>query len=324
MKILRDPPDSDVAYLDALNRCFGQWGGAAQLRWVFERPMHGLLANRFVVTDDAGEWIAGSAVSWRTLRIRNGGCTLVGIMTGSWTLPAARGKGCFTLMIDESVRSATDRGAGLLLAFVTHANASSRRLVAAGSALFPSRYVFSTPETPNVQDPPEYRVTTDLSDALVSGLEASEAQQSGDCTAFVYGPGEWKGQFLERPWPTSILEAPGVGRAVLETHEDTIRVQALLPRGPSNVAALLRAALAHAQSANRKLFYFVTDPADASTEAEKLQLGGVDGSVTALIASRAALGEAIGKSRVPPESAALGPGGDASIAPLFIQSGDRM
>lgn len=323
MNIVRSPEGADAAYLASLNACFGAWGGEELYDWVFRRVVGGRTGDRFVVTDESGEWIAGSGVSWRTLTLARGAKLDVGIMTGSWTLPAARGKGCFTRIIDESLSWARERHAGLLLAFVTVTNASYRRLEVAGSALFPTRYVFSTPETPRVASAPAVR-TLPVTDALLAELEEQARALSAGRTAIAYGPGEWRGQLVDRPAQIEIVEVEGAGRAVLEVHGDTLRAQALLPRKREHGRPLLAALLAHAQAGARKLFTFSTDPEAVATDSDGLGLGGVDGFVTALVADADALSSALGERVEEGDASPLAPGGRATIAPLFIQSGDRM
>ena len=118
MKIEAAPPSEDKRYLEALQSCFGGWGGETEFDWYFRRPFAGAVADRFVIADE-GEWIAGSAVSWRRLAEPDGTGRKVGIMTGSWTLPAARGRGCFAAIIEHS-RAAVRRARRRLAARLRH------------------------------------------------------------------------------------------------------------------------------------------------------------------------------------------------------------
>ena len=91
----------------------------ADLTLTFERNLWGQATGAqgtFAFYPD-GRPVAGSAVSYR--RIRHGGRELLaGIMTGSWTLPEARGRGAFGQAIEESRRLVASHGGEALLAFV--------------------------------------------------------------------------------------------------------------------------------------------------------------------------------------------------------------
>jgi GNAT superfamily N-acetyltransferase len=142
----RNPAAFAETYLKNLNTAFGSWGNTELYEWVFQRECGSFAPEQLILRDESNEVLAGSGVSYRRLILPNGNAMDVGIMTGSWTLPAARGRGCFTRIIEESRLLCADRGCGLLLAFVTQDNPSRRALERAGSALFPSRYVFGTVE----------------------------------------------------------------------------------------------------------------------------------------------------------------------------------
>ncbi len=140
-----NPRGLEDDYLAGLNRSFGRWGDRSMYSWDFERQVGARVADLMVLRDQ-GRIVAGSAVSYRTVRYRDE-VLLVGIMTGSWTLPEARGHGAFSLVIEESRRLVADRGGTVLTAFVTRENASRRRLVAAGCLEVPTWYVASNAET---------------------------------------------------------------------------------------------------------------------------------------------------------------------------------
>src|SRR4051812_19943519 len=123
LTIDRNPDGIGSEYLRSLNACFPHWGDETVYNWCFERPVAGLKADQMIIRLN-GSVIAGSAVSYRTIRFPHGPTALAGIMTGSWTLPEARGQGCFTRMIEESVSLAASRGCAGLLAFVTEDNPS--------------------------------------------------------------------------------------------------------------------------------------------------------------------------------------------------------
>ena len=105
-------------YLEALNVCFPAWGGREMFDWCFTRESAGLRPDLMTLHAGGGA-VAGTANTYRRIRLPNGETLVTGIMTGSWTLPESRGLGAFTRLIGESRDLAAARGAGLLLAFVT-------------------------------------------------------------------------------------------------------------------------------------------------------------------------------------------------------------
>ena len=278
-----------------------------------------------------GELLAGSAVSYRKARLRTGAEVDVGIMTGSWTLPAARGQGCFTRAILESVKLTESREGALLLAYVTEANASSRRLVAAGSGLFPTRYVFSTDETPAArEDAPPAFVAKDSEKALSRMAERLEHQREGCFRMWFPSLEALRGQVLERPGEAVVLlehgEGGRLGHSVVETSTGSDRIQLLAPAEPASLQPCLESLLARAQDGGRQLFLFSSSP-DEDARFRALGLTVKPGFLTALVADAVRLGRALGVE-TPWES------GDSTPlsrpeSPWFlgsaaVQSGERM
>jgi GNAT superfamily N-acetyltransferase len=305
-------------YLAALNRCFGHWGDESTYGWAFEREVDAPRADLFVL-HRAGELIAGSAVTYRRARMHGGGEFIAGVMTGSWTLPSGRGQGCFSRVIDESVRIARSRGAGVLLAFVTEDNASRRRLLAAGCVSSASSYIFSTPDTALPSGPvidPEPLGGATLWPEVMSRHHALQA----GATHFVYSsPRAWAGQFLERPSPVEILDV-GQTWCVIEDdgHSDRVLLMLEPPGEGSSSADVVRSLLVRAQRRNRQLFLFTLNDRPTLKAATSAGLVIKPGLLTALLADSDRLAEASG---------ALIPGGGSDLeqlAPWALQSGDRM
>ena len=168
-------------YLAALNECFPGWGDEAMFSWCFERIMAGHSADLLEVRDD-GQLIAGSAISYRNVLLPGGEIVKAGIMTGSFTVPAARGRGLFSRMIDDSLAAIRRRESAMLLAFVTSTNGSCRRLAAAGATMVPSFYCRRA----------HGRVTPPV------------WTNAEDAARFVYTDDEWSSQFVDRPHPASL------------------------------------------------------------------------------------------------------------------------
>ena len=138
MELQINPPDAEKT-LPYLNACFPGWGDERSFRWVYQRAMQNQPAPDYLVLKEGEAVIAGSGVNYREVLLRNGRAVTAGIMTGSWTLPEARGKGCFNRMIQESVRLTEQRGGALLLAFVTQDTGIADSCGKQGPLKFPHR-----------------------------------------------------------------------------------------------------------------------------------------------------------------------------------------
>lgn len=252
MSILLEPNRQDVrsAYLRGLNEAFGSWGGDPEFDWYFERDVGEGAADLFTSGVD-GELCAGSALVWRRVRRGDGTSMRVGIMAGSWTLPTARGRGLFTQMIAASKERCIERDAECLFAFVTHDNASRRRLEAAGSELVTSYYGKLVGAAETTRD---VRVLSELENELFEAFLRTRQGKLG----FQYASFEaWKGQYLERLYPVVCLEVAGV-RVVAESRPDCILVLSVLSTDPSEVSATLAAVASWSGRDGRPLLCYST------------------------------------------------------------------
>jgi GNAT superfamily N-acetyltransferase len=212
-------------YLDGANRAFGGWGDEARFRWAFRGDAEIVFLDR----------VAASGITYRTLR----GGHPVAIMTGSWTLPEARGRGAFTQMIEATREAARERGA-VVFGFVRQDNASARRLEEAGAAMIPTFYCRSISSGGQALLPV---IEEDLGQAGVPVLQFP--------SSFVYSPAEWRAQFLERPnAQIDCIGRRGEWAAIVERVDDFDRVLAV-----SDPAALPELA-ARAHASGRRLFWF--------------------------------------------------------------------
>jgi len=245
-------------YLANLNASFNGWGDAARFRWIFERTA-GAPATDLMVLRDGARALAGSAVSYRNAVLANGRHERVGIMTGSWTLPAARGRGCFTRIIEESLELCRRSGAGLLLAFVTEDNASCRRLQAAGAVMVETSYWIV---------PPSQRrspISTTLRLAAGTGtdvLHRAHESRAGGGLRFTYDLHGYAGQMLQRPLTTQVLESDH-GLAIVEHAPGTDRLLALYPVNGQGQALVTEIGSA-AHASGRTLFGFTGDAQTAA------------------------------------------------------------
>jgi GNAT superfamily N-acetyltransferase len=254
-----DTPAQRARYLAALNHCFPGWGDRSQWAWCFERTGAGHPAD-FLQILAAGSPIAGSAVTYRRIATPDGEGQVAGIMTGSWTLPEARGAGAFTRMIQESLEVAAARRASVLLAFVTTTNRSRRRLEAAGAFLIPTFYCRSGAAAGahdacvrERQPPPDL------------DLRAQAAQPS---VSFAYTAEEWRGQFVNRPGNVRVIEAPDRWTAVVEHAGVFDRLHALRVQQGSWLEAI-DALTALAFQRGRQLFVFTAATVDAASLADR-------------------------------------------------------
>ena len=242
-----------TAYLAALNRCFDAWGGAERYRWCFERRVGPLSADVIVLERD-GDLVAGSAVTYRPLRLPSGARVQAGIMTGSFTLPEERGRGHFTRLVQESRAAALERGAGLLLAFVTETNASCHVLAAARARMLRTHYVFSSA---GWTGDARCRIEPAEEESAADGLAArgSLAPAPTGAVRFLYSPDEWKSQFVERSLPVERIrvdEEP----ALVERSEEFDHVLFLWPRGPADEVRQLAGLAGRAARHGRRLRTF--------------------------------------------------------------------
>lgn len=310
MQLIRNPPNAESLYLQSLNACFPGWGDERAYEWALRRRVGGP-ATDLMLLRDGNELLAGSAVSYRQLVTESGRRALVGIMTGSWTLPAARGRGAFTRIIDESVALTREHGGALLLAFVTETNASFRRLQAAGSVLFPTRYVSSAPGLPSRGAGTPFQEHE--APAARDWFEKFEKSRPVGAHFHYETADEWAGQQLERAGHPTLLEWPGIGAAVVETHGDFDRIQALCASDEARRVELIACCLTRAQARGKRLFLFESRPARADRLTAELGLDAAKGYLTALPAE-------------PGAAAALQAGEplDRVLANWSLDSGDRM
>jgi GNAT superfamily N-acetyltransferase len=273
-------PGDDSRYLAALNQCFDGWGGQPEFGWYFERPFEGRIADRFVLADDE-EWIAGSAVTWRRVKGAQGSHP-VGIMTGSWTLPAARGKGCFARIIELSLERCAERGAAWLLAFVTEENKSRSVLEKAGSTMVPTAYIWSE-EGASAEGRAALLREAEADSGLVDALWRRHEALRGSGLHFAYDSAEaWRAQFIDRTNPTLILTHDSLGSVVVERHGAFDRVIASLPNEASDRLALERAVIDRTIAAGRRFFTFTSDSNHSAALRALPGIGGVGGFLTIL------------------------------------------
>jgi hypothetical protein len=250
--LIIDPPDHG-RYLAHLNACFPGWGDLRLYSWAYERVVGAPEPQRLIFTDDTGAWIAGSGVVYRQIQIGSKR-TLAGIMTGSWTMPVARGRGLFSRFIEESRTRVREHGGAVLLAFVTETNASCRRLEAAGSRMVPTWYAVGDSELALETAPVEEVQATD--DVVAELFERRRVRVTAASAAFAYGESlMYAGQFLTRSASTIVLRGGSDLCAVIEVTGDTDRLL-FLDEGAQDRAGAISMLSARAARKGRKFFAF--------------------------------------------------------------------
>jgi hypothetical protein len=126
-----------------LNVCFPNWGDEKLFDWVFNRQVGQHMSDFIIITDEEDEVIAGSGITYRNIKTKDGIVLSIGVFTGSWTLPKARGRACFTQIIEEFTELCIAKNIDYLTAFVTESNASYRRFDSIGFQHLQADNVFS-------------------------------------------------------------------------------------------------------------------------------------------------------------------------------------
>ena len=323
LDIILNPKDMESTYIDYLNLSFGHWGDDALYKWCFNRRVGELSADIMIFKMD-DKIVAGSAVTYRKAQLGKS-IINVGIMTGSWTIPEARGQGCFTKIIEESLSLASRKKAALLLAFLTKSNASFRRLASAGSSLFPTHYLFSDKNTPIPESGHAVLPVSDIRKSIETIFDELKKRQDG-FARFAYTLEEWESQFVERPGEIELLRIGDIGLAVVEKNGNFDRVLVLSLKEERTFADCIRALLRRALENRQNLFLFTTSTA-WKDKCLKLGFGHSPGYLTTLTVDKNELSRIYpGASSVPGNIAheLYEPASPWYIGSWDIQSGDRM
>ena len=255
-KFVINPENYRAEYIKNLNECFNDWGGEHEYDWVFNRNVGEHSSDILLIRNDEDGVIAGSGVSYRKL-VRNDVSLGIGIMTGSWTLPAARKKGCFTKMIHCSKDLCKINEVPFLTAFVTSTNPSSRRLEAEGSYMLPTYHLFS----------PEVLFSNkNLSQAEVAKKEytvykqvySTMQERQSKFLNFSYSFNEFVGQYLERIKDTTILKIND-DFAILENGMNEVKILLLTYSDEASLRENIKAVTNWClNNRNLKAFFFTT------------------------------------------------------------------
>jgi hypothetical protein len=254
MEYILNPHNYSETYLKNLNSCFPNWGNVDRFNWVFSGRSHTKKADIFIFTSDEGEILAGSAVTYRTIRFPDDTMTEIGIMTGSWTLPLARGRGCFSNAIKKSCEIAAQRKVPFLSAFVTASNASFRRLRDAGSYLIETKYLISqTLNTENIDTfETSVKVLPPSGENLIRLYEERKIKLKSTIH-FAYQYDEFVTQFIHRIDPIFVLEI-GDEHAIIEETESIFQLHYCTMYDLDTIYPILK----WANKAGKEVMFFIT------------------------------------------------------------------
>ncbi len=320
--IVVNPGHTEDLYLECLNRCFGDWGGTAMYRWCFERRLGGRKPD-IMLLKEKDVLLGGSAVTYRHALL-NDTTVPVAIMTGSWTLPEARNQGCFTLMIDQSLKLAQASGAALLIAFVTQTNPSMKRLLHKGAAVFPTHYLVTGPATPRPGAPLELAGVSDITECSLN-ISRFMRPDMARHPRLTYSPEEWRSQFIERPEVMEFLCIDGECVGIVEKKGPFDRLLAFSGHSGHSPEDILRACCARSLENERRLFFF-TASSLLKNDAIKLGFEHVPGFLTTMIADGEVLRGTYPEppSGTPTPADLYDPASPWYIGEWYLTAGDRM
>ncbi|MDT0677472.1 GNAT family N-acetyltransferase [Autumnicola musiva] len=254
-KIINNPSNYQEQYIENLNKCFNGWGGVKEYNWGLNRKIGQHETDIMLIENDEDGVIAGSAVSYRTLA-GNNQTIEIGIMTGSWTLPAARRKGCFSKMIENSNQLCKEKNVPFLTAFVTEENASRRRLESAGSYMFPTFHLFSPEEPYNIDE--NNIESLENNENVRKQIYERTIKTQKNFLSFSYTLEEFSSQYINRIKETILLKI-GDDFAIVEGGVNEMKILLLTSKDPSafniNIQAITNWCL---REKGKKSFFFTT------------------------------------------------------------------
>ncbi len=260
--VLINPENYDDKYLQCLNESFQPWGEVELFNWVFKRQSGGLKPDMIVLQDEKGEDASGSGISYRVIKNAKGTKLTIGIMTGSWTLPNARGKGGFTKIIEESKKLCLARGARYLTAFVMESNKSFDRLKAAGAKGCKTYTLLSKSlgQKDISIDVENMEIVEDIS-ILKEKIQFNP--DGDDKFYFEYSSDEFENQFINRPSAIKLFKIDA-NYIILEEAYNVFKVIGLSYNTLDKLKQIINR-VQHwvKENYNKGVLYFTTDPKEA-------------------------------------------------------------
>lgn len=220
-----------AACLVGLNQCFPGWGDSAQFDWCYRRPSDPRPADLLVAEAD-GVIVAGLAVAYRLIGRDDEPHELVGVLSGAWTLPEARGQGQFGRLLDRAAEVARERGATIALAFVTGERSSAGQLDRRSARVIEAR-LFS-------RSPPDNSMPVESLEALKpdeAALSFAMRRDRSGAVSIVYDPQSWRDQMIDRAARGRVVRLGDHAIAVLAPQGDGSIILDALSLGPTSVPA---------------------------------------------------------------------------------------
>lgn len=254
--ILINPENYQFEYIKNLNLCFNGWGDDILYNWVFDRKVGKYESDILVIKSDEGEVMAGSGITYRKL-IKGDDLIDIGIITGSWTLPAARRKGCLAKFVEVSANLCREKNVDYITAFMMETNPSSRRLRAAGAFMFPTFHLFSPEE--KFSDPGSVSLRERKKDPeLLREIYNQMVVTQADKIHFDYQLEEFRKQYIHRPKESFILQI-NEDFAVMEESENAVKILLLtFPDTEEFITYIKKIANWCLENRNKKIFYFTS------------------------------------------------------------------
>ncbi len=243
-------------YLASLNECFSNWGDDATFSWVFRKPETTAAPDLFEIRDGEESLLAGSALTYRKVKMPDGNSFAMGTMTGSWTLPISRGKGCFTEMIRYSKKLVAAHHFDFLTAFVTQQNASFRRLEAEGSFLVPTNYIISKIDVEQIEKEFEHKFDLlDVTPENIAKVYLQRQQILNEVMHYEYSLADFTTQFINRANASILILQRNNDYVILEKTITIFRILFSTNYSLSFISDLLNWALAQ----QKNLFFLTTN-----------------------------------------------------------------
>lgn len=306
--IIINPTGMKQVFIDNTRECFGPSFDLAKYNWYFERTV-GKNQTDFIFLFDDDELMAGSAVTYRQLLLENKEIVDIAVMTYSWTLPNARGKGCFSKIIELSKEIAYKKNVHCLTGWGVEENASFRRLRNAGSHLVPTYYMFSPEELP-------FEINNNNISIITNSINISELYSkrseliNNDISVGYDNIDDFEGQFVKRYLKTEILKVNN-DIAVIEETYDLIKLVLLNTENKYSYFECVKSLAQWSLKERKKKFLFYTVDTELCNMCKNLNFTALSGAFYMIFSDKMQLSDIIGDK-------------EFSLAKFNFQYGDKM
>jgi GNAT superfamily N-acetyltransferase len=254
--VILNPKNYTKQYLEYLNYCFPNWGQEEQYNWVFNRQVGVGESDILLLTNENNEVIAGSGITYRTIKTLNGKTLNIGVFTGSWTLPKARGRGCFSQIIQEFLELCKRKNIDYLTAYVTESNASYRRFKSIDFNMLQADNIFSNLEVNydcNTFNLEQVSINTAV---LFNFYKEFITQNAG----YLYTKDEFIGQYINRNQDLYCIKIEDI-YYLIEENETTVKV---LYQTAFNIDYLKCLSNWSKENKDKKIMLFLTNKSQVS------------------------------------------------------------